>query len=302
LNDADPAVRLKAIAALANIGKDAREAADDLKELFQNVNEPALLVAVMDALAAIGGLERSLVDQLLASKGLKHADVAVRCKALDSLQRLGLDTLRIRTLAELHLDDANSEVRDRAAKVLTERMDHLSDEDMEDVRALLGMTDKPKAVQIALEAVKHRGPKAKEVLPELLKRLPDARGKHKLELALALAAIDAKDTKVAKSIIPVLVAALRPATEKEQPNEAVLKSIAAIGEPVVDEIFKALEAAEGIGNINANNRKALFLALEQLGPEAYSERNLRLLREYRGKERYRDVQQAAGRAIKAMLP
>jgi biotin carboxylase len=119
---------------------------------------------------------------------------------------------------------------------------------------------------------------------------------------MALAAIDAKDTKVIKAISPVLIAALRPETEKEQPSEEVLKSIAAIGEPVVDEIFKALEAVGGIGNINANNRKALFQALERLGREAYSERNVRLLRDYWRYERYRDVQEAVGKALKAMLP
>jgi hypothetical protein len=156
--------------------------------------------------------------------------------------------------------------------------------------------------RLRLEAVRHRGPKAKEVLPELLRRLSDAKGKHKLEVAMALAAIDAKDTKVIKAISPVLIAALRPETEKEQPSEEVLKSIAAIGEPVVDEIFKALEAVGGIGNINANNRKALFQALERLGREAYSERNVRLLRDYWRYERYRDVQEAVGKALKAMLP
>jgi HEAT repeat protein len=151
LSDSDSAVRLKAVTALANLGKGAREATDDLKELFQNVNDPALLVAVIDALVAIGGLERSLVNQLLTSKGLQHADAVVRCKALDGLRRLGLDTLRIKILAELQLEDTNSEVRDRAAKVLAERMDHLSDADMKDVHSLLEMSDKPEAVRIGLE-------------------------------------------------------------------------------------------------------------------------------------------------------
>jgi len=329
LSDTDPAVRRSALTALSSFGKDAREAADDLgrlmeretesaikteivqtlgkidgaaalKKLFRDVNEPALLVAIMDALAA-AGLDRSMVDPL-TDKGLRHVDAAVRSKALDSLRQIDLDTLRIKTLVELKLGDAVPEVRDRAAKVLGERMSHLSDADMKDVRALLAMTDKPQAVQIGLEAVRRLGPKAREALPELAQHLSAAEGKHKLEMALALAAIDAKDEKIAEAVSPILIAALRPDTKNDKPNEAVLKAIAAVGQPAVREIFKALAAADDRGVINANNRKALFLALQRLGREAYSEANVQLLRDYQKKERYRDVQEAAGKAIYAMLP
>lgn len=302
LRDVDPAVRSKTVAALTNLGTNARAAADDLKQLFQQANDPALLVAVMDAFAAIGIRDQNMVDQLLASKGLQHTDAAVRSKALECLWLWSPEVLRIKNLAELYLEDANPQVRKRAHQVLKERMKRLSDVDKKEVRSLLEMTDKPEAVQIGLEAVRHWGPKAKELLPDLLKRLSVAKGEHKLEIALTLAAIDARDTKVAKSIIPVLIAGLRPETEADQPRQEILKAIATIGEPVVDEIFEALEAAEGTGNVKANYRKALFLALERLGREAYSERNIRILSEYRRKERYPDVQAAATKAMKVMLP
>ena len=329
LADTDSGVRHHAVAALGRLGKDAAEAVDDLgqlvqretedeikteavqvlgkigdkkklKALFRDVKEPFLVVAIMDALA-VAGLDRSMVDPLI-SKGLRHADAAVRSKALDSLRQVGLDTLSIKTLAELNLEDASPEVRKGAAKVLSERMAQLSDADMKDVLELLGMADKPKAFQIGLETVKHRGAKAKEALPELFKLFPAAKGDDKVEMALALAAIDAKDSKIIEVVSPVLVGALRPRTNKDKPSEAVLKTIAAIGQPIVDEIIKALEAADDIGVINANNRKVLFLALERIGREAYSERNLQLVRQYQKKERYRDVQEAAGKAIHAMMP
>ena len=255
LANGSPRSRMNAAHALGLISQGAKEGvpAPDattlpkLKELFRDANEPTLLVAVMDALAAIRGLDRSMVDQLLTSKGLRHADAAVRSKALDSLRWLGLDTLRVKTLVELNLEDASPEVRERAGKLLNERLDHLSDADMKDVRSLLGMADKPKAVQIGLETVKHLGPKAKEVLPELLRLLPVAKGANKLEMALLLADIDPKDRMVAEAISPILVAALRPETKDDEPSVVVLSSIVAIGQPVVGEIFKALEAAEDRG-------------------------------------------------------
>ena len=329
LADTDPRVRHHAVVALGNLGKDAREAAEDLgglvtretddeikteavlalgkidakqtlKGLIRDVKEPFLLVAIMDALI-VAGLDQSMVEPL-TSKGLRNANAAVRSKALDCLRLIGLDTLSIKTLAELNLEDSNPEVRKRAAQVLSKRMDRLSDADMKDVLELLGMADKPKTFQIGLEAVKHRGAKAKEALPELLKIFPTAKGDDKVEMALALAAIDPKDRKIVEVISPVLVGALRPRTNEDKPSEAVLKAIAAIGQPIVDEIFKALGAADDIGVINANNRKALFLALERIGREAYSEGNLQLLQVYEKKERYRDVQEAAGKAVRAMLP
>ena len=139
------------------------------------------------------------------------------------------------------------------------------------------------------------------MLPDLLQRLPSAEAEKKIDIALALAAIDARNTRVASTVGPILVAALRPQTTETKPDEAVLKAIAAIGEPVVDEIFKALEAADGIGALNADNRKALFMALQRLGRQAYSEANIYLLRKYQQKERYRDVQEAAGKALAAVL-
>jgi WD40 repeat protein len=331
LSDADRDVRRNAVTALANIGAEAREAQDDLgrlvevekddqirteaihalgktggtsqlKQLFRAAKEAPLLLAVLDTLAGMDGLDRSMVDQLLTSQGLRHTDAAVRSKALDCLRRLGLETLPITVLAELNLEDANRGVRNQAAKVLRERMGELTDRDLKDVRALLEKTGKPEAVRIGLEAVKHLGSRAKEVLPELLKRLPAAEAGDKLPLALALVAIDATNDKVVEAVSPILVAALRPQSKDDQPSEAVLKAIGAIGQPIVADIFKALDAADGSGATNAASRKALFRALQRLGRKAYSEDNAQVLRRYWKKERYRDVQAEAGKALHDMLP
>lgn len=155
---------------------------------------------------------------------------------------------------------------------------------------------------IGLKAVKPWRPKAKEALPELLKLLPTLQGNDKTELAMLLAAIDPKDNKVAEAIGPILVGALRPEHPDDKPNKAILEAIAAIGQPVVDEIFKALEKAGDIGVKNADHRKALFVALQRLGREAYSEENAKRLQRYWTKERYRDVQAEAARALKEMTP
>jgi hypothetical protein len=243
-----------------------------------------------------------MVDQLLTKKGLQHADPTVRTKALDCIRRVGLDTLRIETLAKLKLEDPSPEVRNTAARVLSERMEHLTQADMKDIRALLAVADKPQAIQIGLEAAKHLGPKGKEALPDLLKLLPTVMKRDKLELALVLATIDAKDKKVADAAGPILVGGLHPYFTGGQPRSAVLDAIAAIGQPVVDEIFMALEEADDIGVSSANHRKTLFLALQRLGREAYSEENAKRLRHYWTKERYRDAQVEAGKALNAMLP
>lgn len=330
LADADPMVRRNAVAALTHLGKEAREAASELaalmeseaeeefkiqvihtlgkiqsasklKLLFRDLKEPALLTAILDALASVEERESGLVE-ILTRKGLRHEDAAIRSKTLDSLRRIGVDALPLATLVSLKLDDASKDVRTRAAKLLDERMKQLSAADLPDVRALLGMTDKPEAAAIGLQAVTRLGPKAKELLPDLLKNLSNAEEEQKLETTLALTAIDAKDKKIIAAVVPILVAALRPKTKEDKPSEAVLKSLTAIGKPTVEEIFKALKKADERGVLNANNRKALFLALQRLGREAYSEGNLQLLRQYQNKELYRDVQQAASKAIYEMTP
>lgn len=272
-----------------------------LKALFHDTDEAILLAAVLDVLAVVGGLERGMVDQLLTNKGLENADAAVRSKALNCLLRVGMDKLRIETLVKLSLADGSPEVRNQAYRVLGVRMEHLSEGDMKDVRLLLEMTSKPDAIQIGLVAVKRLGPKAKEALPELLKILSETDRKPKLEVAVLLVDIDAKSYKVAKAVSPILVAALHSETENDQSRESVLKSIKAIGQPVVEDIFKALEKVNDIGAVNADCRKKLYQALQQLGREAYSEGNLELIRHYLKKERYRDVQVEAGKALRAML-
>jgi hypothetical protein len=243
-----------------------------------------------------------MVDQLLTNKGLQHTNAAVRLKALNCLRRVGLNAVRITTLSKLNLEDDSPKVRKQAGKVLAARMEHLSGADMKDVSALLNMTGKPEAFQIGLKAAKRLGPIAKEVLPVVLNRMQTVEKRDKLELALVLAAIDAEDIAVAKAASPILVAALRPEHQYENPSDAVLNAIAAIGQPVVGDIFKALEAADDIGAINANNRKSLFIALQLLGPKAYSEGNAQALRRFWKKERYRDVQEEAGRAVHEMVP
>lgn len=152
-----------------------------------------------------------------------------------------------------------------------------------------------------LQALKSIGPAAKSALLQELKDLPAAQQAPKLEVALWLAVIDAKDVRVKDAISPILVRELRPKTNTDEPSEEVMKAITAIGKPIDVELLKALEAADGGGVINAHNRKALFLAFQRLGKEAYSEATVSILRRYQRKEMYRDVQEAAGTAISAML-
>jgi hypothetical protein len=273
-----------------------------LKELFRDTDEAVLIAAVLDALAIVGSIDQSMIDQILTSKGLQHADPTVRSKALDFLRRVAVDKVRIETLAKLNLDDPSPEVRNRALKALNVRIGYLIDADIKDIRSLLQMTANPDTVQIGLAAAKRLGPRAKEAVPELLKLFSAANNMRKLELAMVLIDINPKDYTAAKTVSPVLVAALRPKNENDRPSEAVLESIKAIGQPVVVDIFKALENADDIGVVNAAYRKALYLALQELGREAYSEENVHLLRKFRRKERYRDVQDEAGRALHAMRP
>jgi hypothetical protein len=236
----------------------------------------------------------------------------------------------------MSVQDASQEVRNLATEVLGERMGKITEADTKDVRSLLGMTAKPEMVLIGLKAVaglgrkaeeavadvilllKHSdpqvqsvsqrtllslGPAAKSSLPELLKIFADTEGEQKQQMAVRLASIDAKNTKVVQAIGPVLVEALRPNNVEDKPNPAVLKSIEAIGPLAVGDILKALETADGKkGLINANHRKALFLALQRLGPKVYSEGLIQLLRQYQKREFFPEVKQAASDAIYAILP
>ena len=120
-----------------------------------------------------------------------------------------------------------------------------------------------------------------------------------------LAAIAPNDPKSARTIAPLLVRNLHPKTlDKTGPPEMLLASVKAIGGPIVPQLFAALDEANKRGAVAANHRKYLFLALERLGPAAYSEENLSKVRAYTSPkvERYEDVRTAAGKARRAMTP
>ncbi len=207
-----------------------------------------------------------------------------------------------------------------------ERLENLSETDMKEIRTLL--KGSPAKTALGLKTVIRLGSKGEEALPEVLDLVDSQRTRgqalkaleaigrasipglveimkkqtaaEKLEIATLLISIDKRDKRVTDAVVPVLVAALRPKDINEPVCRPVIELIKTVGKPCVKEIFKALAAADDQGGVNANNRKFLFMALEQLGAEAYSEDNVERLRQYKQKEKFVDVQAAATKAILAM--
>ena len=207
-----------------------------------------------------------------------------------------------------------------------ERLENLSEADMKEIRTLL--KGSPAETALGLKTVIRLGSNGEEALPEVLELVDGERTRRqalkaleaigpasipglveimkkqtageKMEIATLLISIDKRDNRVTDAVVPVLVAALRPKDTNEPVCRPVIELIQTVGKPCVKAIFKALAEADDRGGVNANNRKFLFMALEKLGAEAYSEENVERVRQYKQKEKFVDVQAAATKAILAM--
>jgi hypothetical protein len=331
-------LQLFALAALASLRGKARDAVAPMSALFTRSEKPAVLLAIIKVLGQVVGPDRSLID-LYRDRGLKKSALPVRLASLAALREIGGDALPFRLLVELSFSDADDALRRAAQAILGERMKGAAEGDLADVRTLLGMKAHPDAVRLGLLGVTRLGPKARDCLPAVLdvfagdddevckasvpalralgpaarpaveplaERLPRCPPKRQMEIALVLTAIDPADPKVARAVTPLLVRNLHPdALDKNGPPEMLLESIKVIGAPTVPLIFAVLEESAGQrGAVAANHRKYLFLALERLGPVAYSEANLEKVRAYTSPkvELYQDVRTAAGKARRAMTP
>lgn len=337
LKESAETLQLFALTALASLGNQAKEAVSPLRDQFLGSEKEVVLLAILKTLGQVAGTDRSLV-LLYRDHGLKKSSQAVRLASFAALRVFGRDALPFRLLAQLSFEDANESMRRAAQAALRQRMKEVGEDDLGDVRTLLGMKKHNEAIALGLVGVTRLGPKAKDCLPDvltaftgeddplskasvpalralgeaaqeavnpLMERLPKAPPNRQMDSALVLAAIAPEDPKVVPAIAPLLVGNLHPKTlDKEGPPEMLLASIKAIGTPIVPHIFEALSKANKRGAVAANHRKYLFFALERLGPVAYSKDNLRKVSTYTSAkvELYDDVRTAAGKARRAMTP
>jgi hypothetical protein len=330
-------LQLFAVTALATLRGEAKEAVAPLGDLFGRSENPAVLLAILKALASIAGPDRSLIE-LYRDRGLKKSPSPVRLASLAALHQIGGDALPFALLAELSFNDGDPAMRRAAQSYLRVRMKAATASDLPDLRTLLRMKDHPEAVQVGLVGVTRLGPKAQDCLADvldafagsddevckacvpslramgpaartavdpLLARLPGCPPKRQMEIACVLAGVDPTNARVVRAAAPLLVRNLHPeALDKQGPDEMLLASIKEIGATTVPLIFAALDEANQRGAVAANHRKYLFFALERLGPLAYSEDNLQKVRAYTNPklELYQDVRTAAGKARRAMTP
>jgi hypothetical protein len=320
-------------------GEAKNEGLPAMMRLFARSDKATVLSAVIKALQAVAGPDRSLAE-LYRTRGLKASARSVRLAALAALRKLAPEELPSDLLIDLAFNDSDADMRRDAQAIVADRMKTVNESNLPEVRALLKMKRSSEAVRLGLLGVTRLGPKAKECMPELLElfgsddakvrqaavpalramgpaareaagplaaRLADSSPAQKMDIALVLAAIDQGNAETAKVIAPLLVQNLNPETlpDKQGPPEMLLESIKQIGEPAVDLIFAGLAESTGKrGAVAANHRKYLFQALERLGRVAFSEANLRIVAGYTSpkKELFADVRTAAGKARRAMSP
>jgi HEAT repeat protein len=281
----DAAARLKAVAALGQMGPDAHlavprliRALKDKDATLRNFAEDALnkigatrsdvetLVPLLDEtnsqvrLAALQLLARVGADAQPALPALiklaEDTDNKVRAKAVEALSRVGAasehDTyMPVLTKA---LKDRDAGVRAAAAEALTTVP--LTEADVPTLTELLKGTDAGLS-KTAARALGKIGPKAKKAVPALVKAL---KGSDKSLRAAALEAL-ASVGGDAKDAMPQIIEAL------QDPDTAIRRSaIAAVGnmgeeaKDAVPALAKALETAE--------LRKLALDALAKLGPAA----------------------------------
>ncbi len=326
LSDTDQSVRGDAVRTLVALKPTSAQITAPMLRMLGQETETPVLLEVIQAVQTLPLVGRQVVTSL-TNLLLTHPDVLVRAKSLDALKKLDLSLISIDTLLKCLANEKDRAIRDGVDKLLAQQLDHLGAAQTTELKPVLRQKDTTIIIR-GLETVIRLGSKGEEALPEVLDLVDSQRTRgqalkaleaigrasipglveimkkqtaaEKLEIATLLISIDKRDKRVTDAVVPVLVAALRPKDINEPVCRPVIELIKTVGKPCVKEIFKALAAADDRGGVNANNRKFLFMALEQLGAEAYSEDNVERLRQYKQKEKFVDVQAAATKAILAM--
>jgi WD40 repeat protein len=332
-----PGVRSYARAALVGLAAQARPALPRVLEVLRHNQDPAIWIDALAVLDKLGDSSPETRD-VLVRLGLAHAQTGVREEALGVLLHLAPDALEIDALLDMLRREKSPKMLEIVGRGLQQRLAERTRETLgpvhnvlrppssvrvqllglevvqrlkgdaaelvPDVMALLNSSDDTLRVR-ALQALQAVGKPAEAAVPELLKMSDTGPAALRLPATLALCGIAPGNDKVIAAALPVLLEGLKPAEKPTLPDAErapIAAALRAIGEPAAEPLLQALEKARGTGAALANYRKYLLEALARLGKLAYSEDNVKRLKDFARKELYKDVQVAAYKAITAMQP
>jgi HEAT repeat protein len=287
-------------------GPQAAAAIPTLTRALQTTKDDNLLQYAAQALGSIGDTSEPVVKVLLDLVAAQRTG-KVRTAVVEALARLagGLKPDQMTRLRPL-LRHADADVSRLALGAILEKKTAAGVES--DVAELVKQGDAELAAR-AMEVLKALGDAARPAVPALVAALPEVPADRRVDAALLLVSIDARQDKVAEAVLPIFLDGLRPSTREDRGaairRTRITKALQAMGQPAVEAIFKAFDAVSYSGRESSDHRKNLFVVLAQLGPTCKSQENLNRLKPIRDKELkqgYKDVIGAAQKAVAAMDP
>jgi HEAT repeat protein len=240
----DRNVRLHAVAALGEMGPQAREAVPALVEALRDVR---IRDEVLKALGNIGSETPEAAPAYLESLRIE----GLRMLAAEKLERIGRPA--VPTLIDA-LKDEDPDIRETAARILG-NLGPQADQAVPALTAALKDPDRGVSVQAAI-ALGKIGPRAKAAVPALFEALQDPRVHEASMKALERIGFDSKDA------IPALIGALKYEALRTYAADRLLS----IGSEAVPELIRALEGDYGpireyaawiLGKIGPNAKAAI---------------------------------------------
>ena len=313
LRDKDMSVRAKAAQSLAAIGPEAKRAAEALKKVLEEDDEPEVRRYAARALGRLGpDMGRKVRHALLGALG--DSDSEVRLEVLQALAKLGapaeneaVDELeKLLPFLKARRGQANKACV-YVLKVLAE-FGPEAKEAVGDLRALLKSENREVRAQ-ALATLRKIGPAASEAAPDLVEFLKDDDRTLRMQAALSLLALDPRAAGQGREALSALVRTLRPETIDEIKNGTFHERIketrallVKIGQPAAESLLRAIQRdfrARGRGAeeraLDAAARETALKIIADIGPNAYSNGMLTALVELQ-RDPYRAVCDAAREA------
>ncbi|MCY7321367.1 MAG: HEAT repeat domain-containing protein, partial [Phormidesmis sp. CAN_BIN36] len=261
-------VRLFAIAAIREMGSDAKTAIPSLVIALQD-SRPEIRLKAIDSLAVIGATAKAAVPDL--QNALKDPDEQVRQSAAKALGNIGVN-------AKAAVPDLINTLNDDSEAVRVQTISALpnlgSDAKTAVPELIPALSDSSRSVRLAaIDALARLGQDAKPAVPPLAQLLSDPDRQIRVATAITLGRIGAD----ASAAVPELTRALAKSDHTTRPWAAMaLGKIGTNDKPAISELTRALsdpekdvrsKAAASLGKIGLEARSALSELVKTLEDE-----------------------------------
>jgi HEAT repeat protein len=307
MQDPEAKIRVRAAAALGDLGPAAREAAPALRAVLRKSDDVELLNAALAALTTVG--LNAVDDAEAIGRLLENTDAGLRLKGLQTLLQLAPEKLTCAKLLKL-AGDGDADVAKAAEEAVRARPAAVTADDLAALRAALRNDNKAVVVLAvdlltkagrqaekaaadllplaadadaamrtrAIKAIDAVAPSGKEAIQVRLDALKDEDRAIRLEAAATLAKTPGVEKEIlAKQVLPMLIKALRPETADDLKDDGPWKqaalALAQGGKPAAEALFRALDEFAGRDDATGVTRLRLVLVIKELGATANSNAN-----------------------------